>query len=239
MGSEQETAEADAAQPAIAPASSPHPRWSPRRWARAVNDRVPTKWVATIGTTLFLAATAAFGGMAEVAATPTPELKPGETFIGAEMQMSVVSVEVADKRYQSGVSPADDGSERVVSVILDVVNLDEEARQSYTLGSLRSVSLIDTTTLKTAEPSIARVDDGTFNPYLPPDVPVQVVLSWLVDADLLIEGDELRIALPQATEVVGSMVTSGEYLTDITTGALVVASVIDVGTGTTSPGWTP
>lgn len=245
MTSEQSTG-ADAAS-AAAPASSTPPRWSPRRWARAVNDRIPTKWIATIGTIAFIGATAAFGGMAEVTKPPTPELAAGEMFLGAELEMTVVGVELADKRTGSGVYPAGDSGDRVLTVIMDVVNRDQEARTSHSADALLGVTLVDvetrdvdrSKTVMNGEASIARIDESTFSPFLQPNVPVRVVLSWQVAADTLRDGDVVRLRLPTAVETVGTMIVSGEYWTDVTTGAYVTATVEDIGAGTAFTEATP
>ncbi|GAA2911109.1 hypothetical protein JOD62_001772 [Microbacterium keratanolyticum] len=240
MTSEQSAGGADAAAPAAAAPPSAPPRWSPRRWARAVNDRVPTKWIATICTLAFLGATAAFGGAAEVAKPAIPELSAGQMFLGAELEMTVVSAELADERSGSGVSPAHDGDDRVLTVVLDVVNRDEEARTSYGYDAARGITLVDvetrdvdeTTSILNGDASVARIDEPNFNPYLQPNVPVRLILSWQVAADTLHDGDEIRLRLPTAVETVGTMVVSGEYWTDLRTGAYVTVTVDDIGLGT-------
>lgn len=239
MTSEQSAGGADAAAPAAPPPSAP-PKWSPRRWARAVNDRVPTKWIATIGTLAFLGATAAFGGAADVAKPAIPELSAGQMFLGAELEMTVVSAELADERSGSGVSPADDGDDRVLTVVLDVVNRDQEARTSYSYDATRGISLVDvetrdvdkTTSILNGEASVARIDEPNFSPYLQPNVPVRLILSWQVAADTIHDGEEIRLRLPTAVEAVGTMVVSGEYWTDVRTGAYVTVPVDDIGLGT-------
>lgn len=239
MTSEQSPGGADAA-PSAAPPSHDPPRWSPRRWARAVNDRVPTKWIATIGTLAFLGATAAFGGIAEVAKPAIPELSAGQMFLGAELEMTVVSAELADERSGSGVYPSDDGDDRVLTVVVDLVNRDQEPRSSSGFDAARGITLVDvetrdvdkTTSILNGEASVARIDEPNFNPYLQPNVPVRVILSWQVAPDTLRDGDEIRLRLPTGVETVGTMVVSGEYWTDLRTGAYVTVTVDDIGLGT-------
>ncbi|MGW8483054.1 hypothetical protein ACWGJP_07925 [Microbacterium sp. NPDC055903] len=213
------------APPAPATTVSAAPKRS-TRWAGVVANRVSSKSIAGAFTVLVLASTAAFGGLATAAVPPLPEIAAGETFTGAELEMTPQRAVLVDELPGSGVFPED--GERVLAVILDVTNLDTEARSSTADGSVGEIRL---TELPEVAPSVARYDDATASPWLQPGVAATVVLSWVVPADLVAEGDDIRIALHTATEYVGTSVIYGEYWDDIEVAGYADLVAEDVGAG--------
>lgn len=197
-----------------------------RSLAQRALDRVPVKWVGTAATVVFLAATAAFGGLAAV---PEPEpalVEHGQTYIGSELEITPVRATVIDQLRGTGVYPQP--GERVLTVVLDVRNLSEFARLSTSSGALRDVRLEG---FEHLEPSIARLDDETIAPWLQPGVAARVVLSWAVPADLAGDGDDVRMLLPDSTRSMGRFVLYGVVWSDAEIGGILVLAVEDLGTG--------
>lgn len=207
-------------------------------------DRVPLKWLGTAALVVFLAVTSLFGGLEAVATPETPVIAAGETVVGAEIEMTPVQATLIDELNTTGVFP--DEGERILSVVMDVRNLSEFARASAStdaLGLIRVDGLADVLAesgltdleLQSAiKPSVARLDDGTFDPWLQPGLPVRLVLSWVIPADAFRDGDTVRISLPTATRAVGQSVIYGIYWTDQQTVAHTDIDIEDLGTGASS-----
>lgn len=184
-------------------------------WARAAIDRVPAKWIGTAATALFLASTAAFGGLADVPKPPLAEIGTGETFIGAELEMTPVRATLATESRGSGVFPKD--GERVLTLVMDATSVSDVARSASAVGSLAEIRLEGHPDV---EPRIVRVDDPNLVvPWLQPGVPTQVALSWLIPEADAANLSKARFALHTATEYVGSTVMHGRYWDDVTVAA--------------------
>ncbi|UNK71326.1 hypothetical protein [Microbacterium sp. H1-D42] len=198
-------------------------------WSRRMLDRVPTPWLITGGTGAALALTAAFGGLNGVSEPQIPELTVGESFSGSDLLMTVIGVELSDERAGSGVYPDAEKGERVLTVILDVTNEFTAPRTAASGGADSPV--VDGITIEgvtTTPPGLARADDGTYGIHLQPDVPVRIVASWVVGAEDVQDGDEVRITLPDSTHGVGQAITMGDYWSDPVIGAYVTAEVDEV-----------
>lgn len=78
-------------------------------------------------------------------------------------------------------------------------------------------------------PSITRDGGHDETPVLQPDVATRLLLSWVVEAGELRDGDELRIALPAADLVVGRMFVDGEWWEPSGTAAYVTVPIEDHG----------
>lgn len=198
-------------------------------WIYAATDRVPTRWFAGIATGLFLAATAAFGGLA-TAAPPEPEqLEPGEPHVTAQRSFTVQRAVLIDELPEVGAYPEE--GERVLALIVDVENRwDEPIRASDGIGGLS-----DSFTVKGVDPEIpmrsARYDDATGVPWLQPRVPARVVFGWAVDADTFTGDEDLTVTLNDMTEYTGSFVEQGRWWIDPVADAVLTVEIEDLGAG--------
>ncbi|MGM7671699.1 hypothetical protein [Microbacterium sp. A93] len=232
------TVAATATMPGAAPAAS----GGKRTLAQRAIDRVPVKWLSTAALAVFLGVTALFGGLEAVPTPETPVIAAGDTFIGGELEMTPVRLTVIDKLGSTGVFPTP-GEQRILSLVMDVRNMSEFARASSTdsvLGLTRVEGLqdvLETTELTELQvmsgisPSVARLDDGTFGPWLQPEIPVRVVLSWAVPVGAFSDGDTMRLALPTSTRRMGQSVLYGVYWSDQYTGAYADLAIEDLGKG--------
>lgn len=189
---------------------------------------MPTKWFAGIATGLFLAATAAFGGLATV---PEPELKAIEAGTEHRNEQVAITIDRAvliDDFPEAGTR-AEEG-ERVLAVLMTLENLWTKPQSTaYTDKVVQAFSIAE---LDGAKPNAsARYDDSTLTPMLQPRVPVEVVFTWLVPADEFHEGDELNITLNDLSLYVASFVTSGSSWVDPVPAATVTLTLTDVGAG--------
>lgn len=188
---------------------------------------MPTKWFAAIATGLFLAATAAFGGLATAAAPEVTALDPGEEHRNEQLAMTIERAVLMDEFADAGVS-VDDG-QRVLAVLIDVENRWTEPLPAYPNSSLTESLAIDG--LAESPDSVARYDDATLSPWLQPGVPARLVLAWAVDADVFEDAQELQITLNDMTLYTGSFVADGQWWTDPVAAATVTVAVEDLGAG--------
>lgn len=198
---------------------------------RKASDRVPTKWFAAIGTGVFLAATAAFGGLNPVAAEiEAPRaLVAGDIHVNEQFAITVQRAVLIDDLREAGVAPAP--GTRALVLIATVTNVWDEPQGTAGIDSLGRLIAVDG--LGSAEPTgIARMDDQTFLPRLQPDVPVELAIAWRVDAGAFTAGDEITVVLHDQTLYTGSTVLSGRYWADRDVGARVALEIADVGAGT-------
>lgn len=198
----------------------------PRHWVRANLDRVPTKWLTTGILGIALAATAGFGGLATVAVAAPPEIGQDEHVVGADLDMSVVRVVLADDVEGAGVRADLAAGERVLAMVVDVTNLHPNPRSATQDAGLITVRLPDR---PDDAPSISREDGFGEVPVLQPDVPTRLLLSWVVAGDEFRAGDELRIALPAADRIEGKIFVDGEWWEPAGAAAFATAPIEDLG----------
>lgn len=203
-----------------------------------VSDRVPTGWFAGILTAAFLGVTAAFGGLAAVAAPPITQLDAGDTHENSQFALTVERAVLIDDLPEAGIFLEEDSGQRVLAVVVTAENVWTEALPSTNsggtqgvVGSVRIPELGDVP----AE-SIARFDDTTIDPYLQPGVPVQLVLTWAVDAEEFSDGDELRLELRDFSLYTGQLITYGTSWQDPVTAASLTLDIDDVGAGADAEG---
>lgn len=192
-----------------------------RGWIHRTWDRIPTAWFATLATALFLAVTAAFGGLATVP-DPVLALHPGEPFEGAGFEMTVTGAKIVDARKATQLTPKP--GERVLLVALDARVTGHAPRQTSTTGSLTEIRVQGVI----GKPAIIRSDDGTLAPTLQPDVTSPVLLAWVVPASLA--DQQIRIRLPLATQQ-QNHIGSGTRWDFDRFGATVTVAVADGGSG--------
>lgn len=191
------TSPADPAQPASGEPATAAKAARTSRFSRlrAAADRVPSKWFAGIATALFLAATAAFGGL-NAAATPTlPEIEPGDTFENDLYQVTIERALLFDELKEVGADPKP--TQRVLALSMVVENL-----SSSTEPTDPSSGLVSTVTLDVEGATFvttALVEDATRGPFLHPGVPGQVVLTWLVPRREVQDGTEIELTLNNVT----------------------------------------
>lgn len=196
-------------------------------WIRAATDRVPTRWFAGLATAAFLAATAAFGGLATAASPELAQLEPGDAHVTDQRSLTVKRAVLIDELPGSGVSPEE--GQRVLALIVDVENTWDEPQGAGPEGIGESFVIrgVDAE----AESSVARLDDATTGPELQPGVPAELVYTWAVDADDYAAGDELTVTLRELTLYTGSFVMTGQTWTDPVAEATMTLEIEDVGAG--------
>ena len=196
-------------------------------WARRTFELIPTPWLITAAGAVLLGTTAAFGGLDAVPETPIPELVVGDSFSGSDMTFTVRAIELSDDNGTTLVFPDEEKGEQVLTVLVDVVNDFSVARVVSPLAnpspSVNGISVdgID------ENPFITQAD-GSSASMLQPNVPASLVLAWVVPRGAFDDGDTVRLTLPDSTHYVGSSVVSGDYWWDVTVGATVTGTIVEI-----------
>lgn len=207
------------------PATAPE---GPRRWVRASLDNVPTKWLASVGIGVFLAATAAFGGLEAVADPKPPEVAPGEQVLTPNLDMTVQRVFVSD-RVEGGASADADSGERVLAVQLEVTSLSDEYRLVRGAPGFYSTRIVDG---PDKAPDASRPGESANRALiLQPGVTDVIILSWTVDAGDYREGDEVRISLSNPQLNQWQFLDKEWHWADGGVSAFVTATLDDLGEG--------
>lgn len=194
----------------------------------ALADRVPTGWFAGILTTLFLAVTAAFGGLSAVAVPPVPDLAPGEQHRNDLFALTVERAVLIDDLPGSGTTVSE--GQRILALVVTVENVWNRAVPAQGTAGVDGAVQVAELDGAPAD-SIARLDDATVSPYLQPGVPAELVLTWAVDATAFAAGDVLHADLLDFTLYEGQLITYGESWTDPVTAARTTVEIRDVGAG--------
>ncbi|KRA24645.1 hypothetical protein ASD65_09655 [Microbacterium sp. Root61] len=215
------------------PPSDPAPSGRRFGWVRVAADRVPTKWFAGIGTVAFLAATAAFGGLATAAVDGPAVIDTDTEHRNEQIAITVQRAVLLDEFPEAGIHVED--GERVLAVQVRLENVRNEP-QSASPGSdvAKNFSIAELD----GEPagSAARLDDATTSPVLQPGVPAEIVYTWAIDADDFHAGDTLHVTLNDLSLHVGSFVTIGSWWIDPVPAATLTVALTDVGSGADSDG---
>lgn len=204
------------------------------RWVRSGVDRVPTRWFAGIATGLFLAGTAAFGGLATAATPSIPELEPGEAHVTAQRTLTIERAVLVDELPEAGVYPDPDRNERVVAILAIAENRwtsPQSAAAAVNLEPSAFARSVSVGGLPSEGSTNARYDDGTVGPWLQPGVPVELVMAWTVDADAFADGDEIEVVLNSLSLYTASFVAEGEWWQDPVASATMTLTLDDLGAG--------
>jgi len=212
----------------------PTPRVSRFARLRAATDRVPTKWFATIGTVLFLAATAAFGGLADVPAEAKAleQLAAGETHTSPQLAITVERAVLIDSLSGTGAFPDDEKGERLLVLLVEMENLWDRPLATFGSEGVQRAVLLEGDAR--AADGIVREDDQTFTPWLQPGVPAVLAFSWVVPGGAYADEQPLRVVLSDATLYQAQLLSSRESWVDPAPAAVVTIPVDDVGAGAQS-----
>jgi hypothetical protein len=198
---------------------------------RAASDRVPTKWFAGIGTVLVLVVTAGFGGLAAVEAPGPDEIEAGAEYRNDQYALTVQRAVLIDELSDAGISLED--GQRVLALVVEAENLWNEPLRATLGGGLLDAVTIDGLPRGT---SVARVDDATYAPWMQPGVPLEVVITWAVDAEEFADGDQLNVVLNDLSLYTASFVSAGTSWIDPVPAVTLAVAIEDLGDGANAEG---
>lgn len=197
MGSDDATPEQDA------PTAEPRPgalRRAAQSVVRAVGPAPILKFGAAGLVAVALGATAAFGGLTDApkrVSDELPVLKADETHTNEQFALTFSRAVLIDDLPGSGTYPEEGERTLVVTAtVTDVTNEPVLSPQylddTVAVEGLPAERIDD---LGETAMSVVRLDDETLGPWLQPDLPVEVAISWPVPEDLLEKGETLRIRI--------------------------------------------
>ena len=195
-------------------------------------DRVPTKWFASIAAAVFLAGTAAFGGLATAAEPPLPELEAGDTHTSEQFSLTPLRAYISDEQITGLYALPDESQDRIAAVI-DVENLWSRPVPTEDNGGLEK--LLRLSGLYDVDPeAVASLSDTTASPWYQPGVPTTVVAAWLVEEGTFTVGDEITLMVRDHSLHTGSLIGSGQYWLDP-----VIAATVSIPLSALEPEPTP
>jgi hypothetical protein len=201
-----------------------------RARAKELSTKVPTRWFVTGLLGLFLAASAAFGGLEEADAPPLPQLDVGEAFTGAQLRIAIEDAVLIDAFPEALIIPAE--GKRLLVVRATVENVwDRPVPATNGIGAADNVRPRGIKDLEDSPLTVAVISDGTKMPELQPGVPVELAFVWEVTPSAVGEDDVIRIDVLDKTYAAGGYVTYGERFQDPFVAAYAELPVTDVGAG--------
>jgi hypothetical protein len=209
-----------------------------RARAKDITAKVPTRWFVTALIALFLAASAAFGGLEEADTPPVPQLGMGEAYTGAQLRIAVEDAVLIDAFPEAFITP--EPGNRLLVIRATVENVwDKPVPTFSSIGAADNIRPRDVRDMEDEPLTVAVISDGSPYPELQPDVPVELAFIWEIPQGSVSQSDVLRVDILDKTYAPGGLVTYGERFQDPFVAAYVEASVTDVGAGVGQESETP
>jgi hypothetical protein len=209
-----------------------------RARAKALSAKVPTRWFITSLVALFLAASAAFGGLEEAPTPPVPQLGVGDSFTGAQLRIAVEDAVLIDAFPEAFITPQP--GNRLLVIRATVENVwDKPVTTSSKIGAADNVRPRGIDGMEDEPLTVSVISDGSPYPDLQPSVPVELAFIWEVPSGAVSQSDVITIDVLDKTYVAGGLVTYGERFQDPFVAAYVEAPVTDVGAGVGQESETP
>lgn len=209
---------------------TPPPRRSVRTHLTAGVDKIPTKWIGLAVVALFLAVSAAFGGLADAPVQALPQLAAGESVTGAQLRVAVNRVVLVDSLPEQYIVPEDGGRLLIVVATVENVFTQPVATSSSGAGSnLRPMGVagVDADTEPVA---VIIVSDGTRGAQLQPGIPERLAYVWEVPRDAVADGDDVRVDIFDKVMSPG-FITYGSRFDNPFVSAFTTVPVDDLGSG--------
>jgi hypothetical protein len=138
---------------------------------------VPTRWFVTAGLALFLAASAAFGGLEEADAPPVPQLDVGEAFTGAQLRIAVEDAVLIDAFPEAFITP--ETGNRLLVIRATVENVwDKPVSTISDIGAADNIRPRGIADMDDKPLTVAVISDGSPYPSLQPAIPIELAFIW-------------------------------------------------------------
>lgn len=210
----------------------------PANWrtrATTLSRKVPSKWLATAAIGLFLAGSAAFGGLETVDADALPEVAAGSAFDGAQLRITVDRAVLVDGFPEQNITPAE--GRRFFVVVATVENLWDRPVSTYSntgaADNLRPVG-VDGITAETRPTDVLVISDATRSPRLQPRVPVELAFLWEVAPGAAADLDQVRVDIYDKVYTANGFVTYGARYDSPFLAAVTTVPLTDNGAGESS-----
>jgi hypothetical protein len=202
-----------------------------RARAKNLSTKVPTRWLFTALLGLFLAASAAFGGLEDADTAPLPRLDVGEAFTGAQLRIAIEDAVLIDAFPEAFIEPEVEGN-RLIVIRATVENVWDRPVSTYSrLGAADNVRPRGIDDMADPPLTVAVISDGALYPELQPSVPIELAFIWEVPENGVSDGDVLRVDVLDKIYIATGAVTYGERFEDPFVAAYAEVPVTDVGAG--------
>ncbi|RFA09057.1 hypothetical protein B7R54_07330 [Subtercola boreus] len=198
----------------------------------SLSGKVPTKWLVTAVVALFLAGSAAFGGLNAVAADALPEVQAGSAYSGAQLRITVSRAVLIDGFPEQNITP-DDGK-RLFVVIATVENVWDRPVTTYdNIGAADNLRPVGVEGIQSDTPpdDVVVISDGTKAPRLQPRVPIELAYVWQVADTATVGPGDVRVDIYDKVYAAGGFVTFGARYEDPYLAAFATVPLKDVGAG--------
>jgi hypothetical protein len=218
----------------------PRERRSWRAGARDLFDRLPTAWLLSGITGVFLAVSAAFGGLDDAPVQAAPILEAGDTHQGMELTVSVSRALLIDAFPEQLLTPDQGHRLLVVRAVVENTTTAPLRLASAPTGPVRlngitadtiRVSGVEGLPVATPPVSVLVIDDGSDDAVVQPGVPVELAFVWDVAADAVAEGDSIEVQLMDRVKISEGELTYGGLYDDPVVSATLELALGDVGAG--------
>jgi hypothetical protein len=218
----------------------PRERRSWRTSARDLFDRLPTAWLLSGITGVFLAVSAAFGGLDDAPVQSPPVLEAGDTHQGAELTVSVGQALLIDAFPEQLLTPEKGHRLLVVRAVVENTTTAPLRLASAPTGPARlsgitadTIRVSGVAGLVAATPPVGVlvIDDGSDDAVVQPGVPVELAFVWDVAADAVAEGDSIEVQLMDRVKISEGELTYGGLYDDPVVSATLELALGDVGAG--------
>jgi hypothetical protein len=165
-----------------------------RERARALFDRVPTRWLVLSAGGGLIGLSALFGGLEDAPPPVHPVIQAGETHEGSELAIAVDSALLIDAFPEQNLVPA--AGSRLFVIRATVENTTAAARR-LSAAEADTVRVEGVSALPIDEPParVLVIDDGSDRAVAQPGVPVEVVFVWEIADGALTKGDIVTISI--------------------------------------------
>lgn len=195
---------------------APPARSTPARWARVAIDRVPTKWLVTGATGVFLIATAAFGGLADAETPAPPVIAHGETFSSPQLALTLGEAAVIDSLDELYLDVP--SGHRAIAVFAQASNAWTRPQLATAaeggIGEVLALRVGDERAGAGELLAIVRTDDPQVSPMLQPGVAAPLAFIWAVPAASIDAAGQLTVELFTQRLHTGTVTASGQWWTD-------------------------
>ncbi|MDF2444091.1 MAG: hypothetical protein JWR01_2294 [Subtercola sp.] len=203
-----------------------------RTRATALSSKVPTKWLVTAVVALFLAGSAAFGGLNSVAADALPEVQAGTAYVGAQLRITVSRAVLIDGFPEQNITP--DEGKRLFVVIATVENVWDRPVTTYdSIGAADNLRPVGVEGIQSDTPpsDVVVISDGTRSPRLQPHVPIELAYIWQVGSTVTAAPGEVQVDVYDKVYAANGFVTYGARYESPFVAAFSKVPLTDVGAG--------
>ncbi|MCU1447745.1 hypothetical protein [Cryobacterium sp.] len=159
-----------------------------------------------------------------------PLIKPGDTYVGTELTVTVSQALLIDAFPEQNLTPEEGNRLLVVRAVVEntttaPLRLSPVEADSILVVSVSGLVAVDPPT------NILVIDDGSDEVVVQPGVPVEVAYVWEVDEGAVAKGERIEVQLLDRVLISEGRLTYGGVYDDPVVGVTIKLDLGDVGAG--------